>query len=176
MRESIYARDLSKDERAALEKGVRSANGFTVRRCQTLLASADGKRSSQIVAQLRCNDQTVRNAIKEFHQKGLAALQPGSNRPHRISYKIKPEAIEPLKELIQQSPREYGEMVSFWSLKLVAKVAYEQNIIEHPVTGEAMRQALKRGGLSWKRAKKWIISPDPAYELKKATRPTDPPQ
>ena len=168
MRQPIYVRELSSEEREALEKGLRSSNGFTVRRCQILLSSAEGKRSGQITAELHCNDQTVRNAIRDFHQKGLDALQPGSNRPHRISYKIEPEAIEPLKELIHQSPREYGEGVSFWTLSLVAKVAYEQQIINQPVTGEALRQALKRNGISWKRAKKWITSPDPAYELKKS--------
>jgi transposase len=35
------------------------------------------------------------------------------------------------------------------------------------VTGEAVRQALKRFGISWNRAKNWINSPDPAYMLKK---------
>ena len=168
MRQPIYVRELSTEEREALEKGLRSSNGFTVRRCQLLLSSAEGKHSGQITAQLHCNDQTVRNAIRDFHQKGLEALQPGSNRPHSISYKIEPEAIEPLKELIHQSPREYGEGVSFWTLSLVAKVTYEQQIIKQPVTGEAMRQALKRQGISWKRAKKWITSPDPADELKKS--------
>ena len=168
MRQPIYVRELSTEEREALEKGLRSSNGFTVRRCQILLSSAEGKHSGQITAQLHCNDQTVRNAIRDFHQKGLEALQPGSNRPHSISYKIEPEAIEPLKELIHQSPREYGEGVSFWTLSLVAKVTYEQQIIKQPVTGEAMRQALKRQGISWKRAKKWITSPDPTYELKKS--------
>ena len=167
MRQPIYVRELSTEEREALEKGLRSSNGFTVRRCQILLSSAEGKHSGQITAQLHCNDQTVRNAIRDFHQKGLEALQPGSNRPHSISYKIEPEAIEPLKELIHQSPREYGEGVSFWTLSLVAKVTYEQQIIKQPVTGEAMRQALKRQGISWKRAKKWITSPDPAYVRKK---------
>lgn len=168
MRKPIYVGELSSDERKALEKGLRAANGFTVRRCQILLASAEGKRSGQITAQLHCNDQTVGNALRAFHQKGLKAMQPGSNRPHRISYKIDPGAIEPLKELIHQSPREYGQVVSFWTLELVAKVAYQQKIIEQPVTGEALRQALKRAGIRWKRAKKWITSPDPAYELKKS--------
>ncbi len=168
MRQPIYVREISRKERKELEKGLRSSDGFTVRRCQILLSSADGNHSGQIMAQLHCNDQTVRNAIRDFHQKGLAALQPGSNRPHNIKYKIEPEAIEPLKELIHQSPREYGETVSFWTLSLVTKVAYQQKIIKQPVTSEAMRQALKRHGISWKRAKKWITSPDPAYELKKS--------
>lgn len=168
MRQPIYVRELSPEEQDVLQGGLRSSNGFRVRRCQILLSSAEGQRSSQIAKQLHCNDQTVRNAIKEFHQKGLEALHPGSTRPYSISYKIGPEAIEPLKELIHQSPRECGQSVSLWTLNLVAKVAYEQGILKEAVSGEAMRQALKRQGISWKRAKKWITSPDPAYELKKS--------
>jgi hypothetical protein len=35
------------------------------------------------------------------------------------------------------------------------------------VTGETIRQALRRLGVGWKRAKAWITSPDPAYLRKK---------
>ena len=34
---------------------------------------------------LRCTDQTVRNAMHAFHQRGLAVLQPLSSRPHTIA-------------------------------------------------------------------------------------------
>jgi hypothetical protein len=32
---------------------------------------------------------------------------------------------------------------------------------------ETMRQALSRVGINWKRAKRWITSPDPEYQRKK---------
>ena len=35
------------------------------------------------------------------------------------------------------------------------------------LSGEAIRQALKRFGIRWQRAKHWITSPDPAYARKK---------
>jgi len=174
MKPALYVRKLTEEERSALEAGLRSSNSFTTRRCQILLSSASGKRSGEIVSELHCNAQTVRNAIKAFHKKGLSALTPQSNRPHHIKYKIAPSVIDALTELIHQSPREYGEPVSFWSLELVAQVAYSQAIITEPVTAEGMRQALNRHGISWKRAKHWITSPDPDYALKKTTRSTDP--
>ena len=34
-------------------------------------------------------------------------------------------------------------------------------------SGEAIRLALKRLGIRWRRAKHWITSPDPAYARKK---------
>src|SRR5262249_12923497 len=39
---------------------------------------------------------------------------------------------------------------------------------------EAIRVALKRLGIRWRRAKHWITSPDPAYARKKSPRPFDP--
>ena len=50
-----------------------------------LLASADGQTTTAIATQLRCNDQTVRNAIHTFNAHGLTALQPKSSRPHTLS-------------------------------------------------------------------------------------------
>ena len=162
-----YVRQLTEEEQATIVAGLRSSDSFTTRRCQILLSSASGKRSGEIVSELHCTAQTVRNAIRAFHEKGIACLSRGSNRPHHITYKIEPTVIESLKGLLHQSPRAYGKPVSFWTLELVAQVAYCEAIISEPVTSEGMRQALKRHGINWKRAKSWITSPDPDYALKK---------
>jgi hypothetical protein len=34
------------------------------------------------------------------------------------------------------------------------------------LSGETIRQALLRLGVGWKRAKRWLTSPDPAYAQK----------
>src|SRR5713101_678488 len=65
--------------------GLRSSSAFTVRRCQMLLASAEGQSTPTIAHTLRCTDQTVRNAIHAFHRRGLAVLQPLSSRPHTLA-------------------------------------------------------------------------------------------
>ena len=41
--------------------GLRSHDAFTVRRCQIVLASAEGQKPSQIATTLHCAPQTVRN-------------------------------------------------------------------------------------------------------------------
>jgi hypothetical protein len=50
MRPPIFVRPLSEVERSALEKGLRSADAFVLRRCQMLLASARGERAPRIAA------------------------------------------------------------------------------------------------------------------------------
>src|SRR5215471_17194950 len=80
MQTPLFVRPLTADERATLETGLRSASAFTVRRCQILLASAERQPTTTIARELRCTDQTVRNTIHAFHQRGLAVLQPLSSR------------------------------------------------------------------------------------------------
>jgi transposase len=168
MRKPIYVRELNQKEQEALVAGLRSTEAFTVRRCQILLSSAAGKGAGEIGEALHCDDQTVRNAIHAFHAKGLAAISPGSSRPHTIQVAFDQDQIESLKEILHQSPREYGKVTSVWTLDLVAEVAYQQRIGQRQVSGETIRQTLKRQGIGWRRAKKWITSPDPAYERKKS--------
>src|SRR5881397_103277 len=167
MQAPLCIRPLGADELLALEAGLRSSSGFTVRRCQMLLASADGQHTTAIARTLRCNDQTVRNAIHDFQQRGLAALQPKSSRPHRTPAVLTDRGRERLRALLHQSPRTFGKATSIWTLSLAAEVSFAQGITTRQVSDETIRTALKQIGVSWKRAKHWITSPDPDYVRKK---------
>ena len=121
MQTPLYVRPLTADERAILETGLRSSSAFTVRRCQSLLASAEGQSTTTIAHQLRCTDQTVRNTIHAFHQRGLAMLQPLSSRPHTPSTIFDVGTCESLRALLHQSPRTFGKPTSRWTLSLAAE-------------------------------------------------------
>jgi transposase len=167
MRKPIFVRELQPEEREAVEIGLRSSNTFTMRRCQILLASAAGQRAPEIASNLHCTDQTVRNAIYAFNANGLAALTPKSSRPHTIQAAFDEKTAKQLKALLHQSPRAYGKPTSLWTLDLAAEVAFDEGLTETCVTGETIRATLKRLGVGWRRAKRWITSPDPAYAGKK---------
>ena len=95
MKPPIFVRPLTDAERKTLQAGLRSPDAFTLRRCQTLLASADGQNAYQIARNLGCNPQTVRNAIHRFNEEGLSeTLQRGSNRPHRVHRAFDEERME----------------------------------------------------------------------------------
>jgi hypothetical protein len=52
---------------------------------------------------------------------------------------------------------------------MAAQVAFEEKLTEERVSGETIRATLSRLlGVRWMRAKRWITSPDPLYERKKA--------
>jgi transposase len=132
-----------------------------------LLASAQGKSTPTIARLIGCSDQSVRNAIADFQQRGLAALQPKSSRPHTTYAVFDAEGRERLRALLHQSPRTFGKKTSIWTLELAAEVSFTVGIASRPISGETIRNALKRVGVRWKRAKHWITSPDPDYVRKK---------
>jgi transposase len=167
MQTPLFVRPLTADERANLETGLRSPSAFTVRRCQILLASAERQPTTAIARHLRCTEQTVRNTIHSFHQRGLAVLQPQSSRPHTPSALFDAETGESLRALLHQSPRTFGKPTNLWTLALAAEVSFAQGLTPRLVSDETIRVALHRLGVSWKRAKHWITSPDPAYTRKK---------
>ena len=100
----LFIRILEAEERSALEQGLRSPNGFTVRRCHMFLSSAEGQTTAAIAKTLCCNHQTVRNAISDFHQRGLKALSPKFSRLHTTRTVFNASSLKQLQALLQQSP------------------------------------------------------------------------
>ncbi len=167
MRSPIFVRPLTDAEREQVEAGLRSSDAFVLRRCQILLASARGERAPAIARQLGCDDQTVREAIHTFNAKGLAALQPGSRRAKTIHRAFDAAGAEQLRALLHQSPRTFDKPTGLWTLELAAEVSFERGLTAERVSGETIRATLRRLGVRWKRAKRWITSPDPEYARKK---------
>lgn len=167
MKPPIFVRKLSKEEREALEPGLRSKDAFVLRRAQILLASSRGQSPPKISGSLGCGSQTTRNAIHAFNERGLDALVAGSSRPKRTHAAFEERGSEALKELLHCSPREFGKETSLWTLADAAEVSFEEGLTERQVSGETIRATLMRLGVRWERAKRWITSPDPEYARKK---------
>lgn len=168
MRPPICVRELTKAERDRLEVGLHATAVYELRRCQILLASARGEWAPRIAEVLGCTDQTVRNVIREFERVGLdACLTRGSSRPHTIHAKVDAAAAEQVRALLHQSPRTFGKPTSVWTMELAAEVSFAEGITSERVSGETIRQAILRLGVRWRRAKRWITSPDPEYARKK---------
>jgi transposase len=167
MKPQLFVPLLTTAQRQRLQAGLRSADAFTVRRCQILLQSANGLGPATIARNLGCTAPTVRNALHAFAHEGLDCLQEKSSRPHSAHPFLDASHAGPLKDLLHQSPRSLGKPTSLWTLNLVAQVCHQRGWTPRQLTGEAIRVALKRLGIRWRRAKHWITSPDPAYARKK---------
>ena len=167
MKPPIFVRPLSETEKEQLKTALRSSDAFVLRRAQIILASDRKERASQIARSLGCGSQTVRDVIHDFDERGLDALLKGSSRPAEVHAAFDEEGACALKELLHQSPRNFGLKESFWTLEHAAEVSFEQGLSERRVSGETIRATLARLGLRWQRAKRWIESPDPEYTRKK---------
>jgi transposase len=168
MRKPIFVRELTEEERQRLTQGLRSSKPFTVRRSQIILSSARGERAPRIAEILGCDEQTVRNGIVAFNERGVAALEMGSRRPKTIRPMFSDEGLTQLKAMLHRSPRDFGKETSVWTLELAAEVSFAEGITARQVSDDCVRHALKRLKVSWKRAKHWITSPDPEYARKKS--------
>jgi transposase len=164
---TTFVRTLTAAERQQVQAGLRSPDAFTLRRCQILLASAAGSSPALIARNLGCTAVSVRNAIHAFAAEGLACLQEKSSRPHSAQPLFDAVFDEPLRHLLHQSPRTFGKSRSTWTLPLLAQVCYAQGWTPRVLSSHCLRLAVGRLGISWKRAKHWITSPDPAYARKK---------
>jgi transposase len=164
----IFVRALTESERERLKAGLRSSDGFELRRCQIILASDRGEHAIAIAHNVGCSDEAVREAIKAFNRVGLQALKPGSRRPHKTQAAFGAEQAVRLKEILHQSPRTFGKPSSVWTCKMAAEVSFEQQLTQERVSGETIRATLQRMGVKWARAKHWLTSPDPEYGRKKS--------
>jgi hypothetical protein len=109
----------------------------------------------------------VRNAIRAFNTRGVAAREEGSHRAHSRHPVFDAAGLEALKALAHQSPRTFGHPTNLWTLDLLAEESVRQGLCREQVSGQTIRRSLQRIDVSWKRAKHWITSPDPEYSRKK---------
>src|SRR6476659_2314423 len=98
MHPQLFVPPLSPEHRQALRTGLRAAEAFTARRCQILLASADGHAPSAIARALRCTSPPVRNATHAFAREGPDCLREKSSRPHSARPLLDGSRAEPLRE------------------------------------------------------------------------------
>ena len=166
---TLYMREITREETESLMQGLKSTSGFTVRRSQMLLLSAQQRlKVEEIGKRLGCRGQAVREAIHAFEQEGLKCLQAKSRARHDNQQAFNPQAQERLREVLHHSPRQYGYETSLWTLDILAHLSWEQGWVQQPVHRDTVSATLQRMGVSWKRAKSWISSPDPDYQAKKS--------
>lgn len=162
----FYVRQLTTEEIETLKQGLRSPSAFTVRRSQILLKSHIGQKPQAIGQALHCSDQAVRMAIRAFNEEGLVCLTEKSHARHDQAPLIDSAGCKRLEELVRLSPRTWHD-TSVWTRPLLAQQLHEEGYVVREVSATSISSALGRVGISWRRAKKWILSPDAHYDHRK---------
>ena len=129
-----------------------------------IMASAAGTPVPAIARLVAADEDTVRDVIHLFNQKGLAALDPrwAGGRPRRIS----DEDVRVIVTAATTRPEKLGLPFTCWSLRKLA--AYLASHPDRPVRAgrERLRQILHARGISFQRTRTWKESRDPDRDAK----------
>ena len=145
--------------------GSRHAPADWIRRARMIVRSWDGRRTTQIAAELRVHPATVREKITRFNAEGLEGLgdRPGGGRKPRLteaerSAIIGLVATVPPGRLVTQADGTLAAAgpadgdASEWSLDALAAAARAQGI---QVGRSQIRRILGREGVRWRRTHSW---------------------
>jgi transposase len=165
MAEPVRARRLTDQEGQRLQQIVRRGKhgSVRVRRAMIIMASASGTLVPAIARLVAADEDTVRDVIHLFNQKGLAALDPqwAGGRPRLIS----DQAIEVIVMVARTRPEKLGRPFTRWSLrKLAAYLADRPEPVI--ISRERLRQILHARGISFQRTRTWKESRDPDRDAK----------
>lgn len=149
----LFIRPLTEEEQRQLVAGLEAERGFTRRRCQILLASAEGRTVPDIAVHSGCNKTTVWEAIHAFNRRGMACLREQRWQRRQPCSVMNASQSQQLRLLLQNSPAAFGKHRNRWSLALLAEVCCEQGLAARDISREGMRQAVERLGIRWKQAK-----------------------
>ena len=165
MAEPVRARRLSDQEGRRLQQIVRRGKhgSVRVRRAMIIMASASGTLVPAIARLVAADEDTVRDVIHLFNDKGLAALDPqwAGGRPRLIS----DNDVEVIVAAATTRPETLGAPFTRWSLRKLAAYLAGQ---DRPVVigRERLRQILHERGISFQRTRTWKESRDPDRDAK----------
>jgi transposase len=166
MAQPVRARRLTEEEGQRLVRIVRRGGGHPVRvrRATIILASSSGTPVSAIARLVAADEDTVRDVIHAFNQRGLAALDPqwAGGRPRQIS----DDDVAFIVATAKTRPETLGRPFTHWSVRKLA--AYlrrnDQRIIR--VGRERLRQILRTHQITFQRTRTWKESRDPDKNAK----------
>ena len=160
---SIYARNLTDQEKTELEKSVKSNATFTRDRAKIIILSSQRHFAKQIANKLNCEERKVRKAIREFNNRGLQALLRGKSKGPTPKFdKIKKSII---LMHFSKPPRDFGLHFTVWTLPRFRKHLIDYKIVDS-ISIEKIRQILTESGAKLKHSKRWQYSPDKEFDKK----------
>jgi transposase len=178
MSERVRARRLSPEEGRRLQQIVRRGRhgSIRVRRAMIVMASSSGTPVPAIAGLVAADEDTVRDVIHAFNQRGLAALDPqwAGGRPRRISDRDVAAIVAATAR-----PKTLGLPFTRWSVrKLATYLAGDYRHVQ-PGTGlvglpdrrvrigrERLRQLLADAHITFGRTRTWKESTDPDFDAK----------
>jgi transposase len=163
-RPEIFLRELDLDEAQRLVRiARRSRDRVRMRRAGMALASVQGRSVPEVAVMFAAKEDTVRELIKAFNDRGFAALDPKARRGSMP--RIGPAVREQICRTAKSDPARLGCPFTCWSLTKLRDNLAENNYIR--VSHETIRQVLRAAGISFQNTKTWKNSNDSDFAAKK---------
>jgi transposase len=136
-----------------------------------VVRSWEGQRVRQIAGELGCHQQTVRDRLHAFNERGLEGLgtKPGSGRKPRLSEQERSVILALVKapppgkatyERTGELAAPNAEAEAEWTLDTLTAAARERGI---RVARSQVRRIFRREGVRWRRTRLWATSKDPDF-------------
>jgi transposase len=166
MTERVRARRLTEEEGRRLVRIVRRGRheSIRVRRATIILASSSGTAVPAIARLVAADEDTVRDVIHAFNQRGLAALDPrwAGGRPRLIN----DDDVAFIVATAKTRPEKLGRPFTHWSVrKLTAYLRRNQQRVVR-IGRERLRQILHAHQITFQRTRTWKESTDPDKDRK----------
>ena len=161
----VFVRLISDVEGRVLQRlARRSRDAVVARRAAVVLCSAQGMAVPDIVGTVFLDAGHIRSVLKDFNERGFAALRPGRSpgRPRRIDEQTR----ERIVAVALSRPHDLGLPFTHWSLPKLRDHLIESGLVES-ISHEGVRQVLAERGISFQPTKTWKQSSDPEFERKK---------
>ncbi|MEU5880434.1 IS630 family transposase, partial [Spirillospora sp. NPDC047279] len=166
MAEPVRARRLTDQEGRKLQQIVRRGKheSIRVRRAMIIMASASGTTVPAIARLVQAHEDTVRDVIHAFNQRGLAALDPqwAGGRPRQISS----DDEDYIVATATTRPAKLGRPFTHWSIRKLADYLDDNTVHQVKIGRERLRQILRSRGISFQRTRTWKESKDPDKDAK----------
>lgn len=166
MGKRLRLRELSKEERSAVEQAARSrtAPARQVERAKVVLAAASGEGVGAIAERFHLSPATVYLWWHRFAEHGLAGLsdQPRGGRPPTYTH----EQVSVVVATALADPRTLGQSFASWTLdRLAAYLAEAKGIT---MKRSRIDELLIAEGLRWRKHETWFGERvDPAFAEKR---------
>lgn len=161
---SRFVRKLTTEEKGELEKLCRRRSDQIQERARIIYLSAQKVPIAEIVNRVGLSRQSVFFWLNRFEDFGIDGLetQARPGRPVAFTKEISKRIVR----IATSKPKDLGLNFTTWSLPKIKNYLITHKIVDY-ICIESVRTCLRKGGLSLKSARKWMVSRDPHFAEKK---------
>ena len=160
----LFVREISQGELNQLYSLLDSKDAAVAKRAKIILLSREGLNPVEINPKVDMHPCAIRKWIKRFNEKGVEGIF--TKWPETKQGNFTKEQEQEIVRIATSKPSGLGLPYNTWSLEKLQSYLVEKRIVRR-ICNETIRRILRKNGIEYRKAKKWLESNDPNYEIKK---------